>query len=228
MKATYCVWYKGTKELIEDANWHQAACFSSLKRFDFAEQKNRYFKARFNNALDKSGLGSTKEWLHTFDFKGTKAEKGIVKIIVHKDYYYVTLDLSILSYEWAFSLLTLFRYPGEYYNICWNFWKIKKKYPTCTNWEALFAAHQGSWFEEYKKVFNSNYNYNYGHSIFKQGQSIDKLNIEATFERLEAFPPYANEDYYSDIQPLWCTGYANYLDFDKAFIEGWKHEPSSD
>lgn len=215
-------------EDLKEADWTRHICFAFLrdigKNTPFLEIE---FKNRLDNWKHVHKNGGTSEWLVEFDLSDTDAENGIAETRVEEDYYYVTLDLSVLSYEWAFSILTLYRYPGEYYNICWNYWEIKKKYPDCSTWEALYLAHQGTW-ESYSDIFPSFYYY-IGHSLFKNGHLFEEVDVQRIFKRLSlgALFPYINKKS-TPIHFVWGgAGYASYLNFDIALPEGWNYELSS-
>lgn len=215
----YTIWYRwgADKEVLDNTPWRAGACFSALK-YNTNAAIPRFFQARFCNKYDASevkGEHTTLEWLNEFVLSPL-AMSGIVEIKVEKDYYYVTLDMSILSYQWAFSILTLFRYPGEYYNICWNYWKIQEEYPALNKWEALCLAHQGSWFKEYKTLFNYAFYYNSGHSLFRNGQALSYVNEERTFKTLDTFAPYISyKREITDIQIIWGGDeYYSFINFD--------------
>lgn len=213
----YQVWTRwgNTKEELENSDWIERICFANLKHK--LDPQPILFEAKFKNLLDNVATGySTTEWLEEFKLSA-KAHKGIISISVEKEYYYIILNMSILSHEWASSILTLFRYPGEYYNICWNYWKIREKYSTLDKWKSLYLAHQGTFETEYKSKMGYSFSYNIGHSLFRNGQKMSSLNIKSTFKRLDKVVPYIDKEasLYFSIQGIWGgEGYTSRLNFD--------------
>lgn len=220
MKVDYQVWYKwgDTKEELEKKEWTYAVCFVTIK--EPPKSKPRFFEAKFNNILDMQNMSiSTIEWLKEFTLSD-KATEGIVSFSVNKKYYTIILDMNILSYEWAFSILTLFRYPGEYYNICWNYQKVREKVPHVEKWIALYLAHQGTWETEYYQTFLCNFGYNAGHTLFNNGQRIININEKRIYKQLDDYSSYYLADYPNIplpyIQPIWGgLGYSALLNFEE-------------
>lgn len=204
----YRVFFRSSnnKKQLKEKEFLEVACFSFLR-----QEIRKYYEIRLVNRFDKwskeKGLPfSTKAWLKLFPCPNIETK-------VEEDFFYIYFDTRKFSYAALLSILTIYRYPGEFYNICYNYWKLKEVHPTLKKWEAFFLAHQGS-FKEYSSLFGTSMSYNNGHSIFTSGQSLRDFKIVNTIKTLAKIPHYPEYGGVS-IQPIWCKpSYKVYKIFD--------------
>lgn len=162
------VWYKEDKE--ED--WKENVCFSSIFYSDLPEK----LFVKFNNRLDKANLNvTTKEWLDTFIIPDVE-----YSFLIEEDYYYLTINnVNKLSKSRLKALLTLLRYPGEYYNVCYV-WKTINDIVK-DDWTSLYLAHCGNL---HPYPLYTYYHYHRGHSFF-YSSTPSKIDKESIFSRLD-------------------------------------------
>ncbi|MDX9756443.1 MAG: hypothetical protein RBT52_02915 [Sulfurimonas sp.] len=191
----YQIWYKTNN----NSEWEENICFSFLRDEEFKDTlKSNFLYIRFNNRLDREHTNiSTKEWIELFlpDIKDK-----IVRYSVRKYYFYVTIDLSKVSYEWIMSILTLFRYAGEYVTICEQTKYILDAL-NISNWDALFLAHQ-----VYGEGLPNSYNFD--HALFTSGNKLYQFSFNDVKERLNEFSNYIEGNTKDTIHAIWCNDFS--------------------
>lgn len=162
------LWYKKD----EEEHWKEDVCFSRI--FSSALPERLFIK--FNNRLDKANLNiTTREWLDTFTIPDVE-----YSFLIEEDYYYLSIyNVNKLSKGRLKALLTLLRYPGEYYNVCYMWKKINDIVKD--DWTSLFLAHCG-FLDHYP--LHAHYYYNRGHSFF-YSSTPSKIDKESIFSRLD-------------------------------------------
>lgn len=168
--------------LRQDGEWSdQYPCFSFLYFSSYYSIPD-VLTIRLLNQLDQANLEyKTKDWLEFME------RLDVVKYFENIEYdserITCTIDLKKYSFNLVISVLTILRYAGEYYNICWNVFEILKRKPTIDPWKTLFLAHQGT-FENYYLHYCFSYG-NGGHSIFKPGNKWKNGMVEEAFKKME-------------------------------------------
>lgn len=207
-----------TKEALKNTLWSWWQCFSFLKR----KQPLRHFLCELSNKFDSSAVTnshSTKEWHNLIRELLPKHIQWKITYKHSEKYgnaFQIYLDLSKISYPWALSLLTLLRYPAEYYNICYNYWKLKEKWPLIKDWDAIYLAHTGSFKEQYQQDFNRGFEISTGHALTGIRGTLKDFSIENTFKELDKHttPLTKQGTCYTQIGPMWCNAeYHNAINF---------------
>jgi len=163
------VWYKS----VEEEDWIVGVCFSSI----FYNPLPEKLFVKFNNRLDKANLNTTtREWLETFTIPEVDYSYSI-----EEDYYYLTINnVNKLSVTRLKAILTLLRYPGEYYNVCYV-WKTINDIVK-DDWTSLYLAHCGK-IAPYPLY--EYYHYHRGHAFFYSSR-LTKIDKEKIFSKLDS------------------------------------------
>ena len=203
----YQLWYSSADTLddLVDAKELEYICFSFLRKDDFKEKGHRFLKVRFNNRMS---VKETEDWFSLFSFKNK-----LVSYDIGADYYSFTIDLFSMSYRWILTLLTLYRYPGEYTKIV-SYTNMLMVDLWISPWKALLLAHQ-IYIED-----EDRYTYNVGHALMWPGGADTKLDILRIEEELTTDPLYYNSIDYLNIQTIWsCYRMGDRVRYDEEFKE---------
>lgn len=177
--------------LRQDGEWDcENACFSFLYH-PLVKSVPDVVTIRLLNRLDQANLEyKTKDWLEFME--RLDVVKYFENIEYDEEHITCIIDLKKYSFNLIISVLSILRYAGEYYNICWNVFEILKRKPTIDPWKALLLAHQGT-FKHYSLY--ANFTYNNGHSIFKSGNEWKNGMVEEAFKKLENMEVWDREGY---------------------------------